>query len=186
MNQIVQLQKVGASAFSRILNGDAFTYFGPQIDSVTETDQQVIRLPKCIQEIGANAFEFTNATTLTFEEGSQLQIIGASAFSQNTSLTTVTFPESLQRIKASAFNSCSQVENITFHNTNNQLVEIDSTAFSSTPWYRNQNKIIVNNILIKDETATGTELVVIMVFAILQIMSTKIKISHPLHYLLVW
>ena len=155
-----QLQKVGASAFSRILNGDAFTYFGPQIDSVTETDQQVIRLPKCIQEIGANAFEFTNATTLTFEEGSQLQIIGASAFSQNTSLTTVTFPESLQRIKASAFNSCSQVENITFHNTNNQLVEIDSTAFSSTPWYRNQNKIIVNNILIKDETATGTELVV--------------------------
>ena len=63
-----------------------------------------IEIPAAVTVIGANAFDgCAQLQTVTFENGSQLTTIGSAAFSGCSSLQAVTFPDGLESIGANAF-----------------------------------------------------------------------------------
>ena len=73
-----------------------------------------ITIPASVTSIGDNAFEnATSLTTVTFEQGSNLDTIGYSAFLNATALTTITIPASVTSIGSSAFRSTTSLTNIT-------------------------------------------------------------------------
>lgn len=156
-----KIEILETGAFQRTLNSSQFKYFGPEIAMDQLPTEPEMILPASLKEIGEKAFTAAKATKISFEEGSVLTTIGEQAFSLNSELVSIQLPASLQSIKANAFTNCLKLANVELTTLNSQLVEVDSTAFASTPWYNEKDKIILNNILIKDNTTDSiTELVV--------------------------
>ena len=84
-----------------------------------------------ITSIGKGAFwECTQAEEIIFDSGSQLEEIGMNAFHSNSSLKSITFPESLSTIGNAAFYGCSALESVNFLNPDNMKV-IGNSAFAA-------------------------------------------------------
>lgn len=93
-----------------------------------------ITIPASVTEIGASAFLSSGLTTITFEEGSQLEIIAANAFS-TTPLTSICIPQSTKTIGNNAFVNCKALTNVVFEGSDTEtgasLESIGSKAFSN-------------------------------------------------------
>ncbi len=68
---------------------------------------------KPVTDIGDNAFKKAPITSLKFAEGTQVTVIGTSAFRSCANLTTIELPNTLTTIKGWAFFSCTSIETIT-------------------------------------------------------------------------
>ncbi len=95
VNDILQgVQVIGDMAFfARVLSGS-------------------IVIPNTVKSIGMGAFLLNAITSVTFEDGSQLESIGRAVFSGCFNLTSIEIPSSVKSIGDSAFNSCSNLTSI--------------------------------------------------------------------------
>ena len=95
-----------------------------------------IDIPANVETIGTAVFwGCSSLTTVTFEKGSQLKTIGGGssyygAFSYCTALTSIEIPASVETIGASAFSDCSSLATVTFEN-GSQLKTIGGGSYSS-------------------------------------------------------
>lgn len=69
-----------------------------------------IKIPKSVLGIYGFAFEGSDIASVEFEEGSALETIWVSAFSECINLKSINIPESVTRIGGDAFNGCSNLE----------------------------------------------------------------------------
>ena len=83
--------------------------------------------------IGYAAFDQCNLTYVDIP--SSIKTIGVAAFSNCSSLTSITLKEGLEHIEGNAFADCRLLETIIFPNS---LKTVGSYAFSFTSWYNNQ------------------------------------------------
>ncbi len=91
-----------------------------------------IEIPASIQTIKSSAFKnLKSLTSVTFEEGSQLETIGANAF-EGTGIKKIAIPESVKTIGNSAFSGCSQLGEVTFVEKTCNLESIGNEAFART------------------------------------------------------
>ena len=86
-----------------------------------------------VTRIGYAAFDQCNLTYVDIP--SSIKTIGVGAFSNCSSLTSITLKEGLEHIEGNAFADCRLLETITFPNS---LKTVGSYAFSFTAWYNNQ------------------------------------------------
>ena len=89
-------------------------------------------IPASVKTIEANAFcDMANLTTVIFADGSVLETIGAHAFENCSSLTTITgIPASLASIGESAFKNCTSLTALSLSAT--AVTEIPQYAFYNT------------------------------------------------------
>ena len=86
-------------------------------------------VPKSVKKIEYGAFAgCTNLKTLVFEEGCQLESIGASAFEGCSSLESVVIPKSLTQLSDSAFKNCKSLVSVKLPAN---LLRIKDSAFFS-------------------------------------------------------
>ena len=101
-----------------------------------------IMIGGAIQEIGKSAFEGLNATVTFLHQGAFIEyngnaaaqlVIGKSAFSNNTSITSIVLPASLTEIGERAFAFCTKLNNVTFEGgvTAMSIKSIGDLAFSN-------------------------------------------------------
>ena len=94
-----------------------------------KNDIKKIVIGKEITSIGTYNFALLpNLENITFEENSQLKIIGRHAF-YNSGFTNITIPASVTTIDVGAFVACSSLTKVTFAK-NSKLERIGTTAFS--------------------------------------------------------
>ena len=113
-------------------NGAIDNYTGKDATPWAEYLKQIksIEIGKDITEIGNYAFAYaTNVKSITFEEGSKLEKIGAAAFLY-TYVTEVVIPESVTLIGNSAFAYCSKLVSVKLHS--NVKTIYDKTFYKST------------------------------------------------------
>ncbi|KAK8896916.1 hypothetical protein M9Y10_014842 [Tritrichomonas musculus] len=95
--------------------------------------QQVV-IPSFITRISCDAFNrCNNLTKVEFQENSQLEIIGNSAFNSCT-IESIKIPSSVKIIEIEAFMECNFLVNVEFEK-NSQLEVIKNNAFSYTSIY---------------------------------------------------
>ena len=78
---------------------------------------------KDVKEIPAYAFFYADIISLTFDENTACEKIGAYAFARNAHLTVITLPSSLSSIEATAFAAVADNVNCTFAGTAEQLAQ---------------------------------------------------------------
>lgn len=72
-----------------------------------------IEIPSSVETIGENAFSnCTSLQSITFEEGSQLQVIESSAFLGCSALVSVELPSGVMSVGGSAFTDCNKLKSI--------------------------------------------------------------------------
>lgn len=110
------------------------------------TTLQSIWIPASLKHISLYAFvDCTALTTVTFEQGSQLQDIGTGAFYGCVLLEGIALPDSIKAIGDYAFWGCSELETVTL-STNAQLQSIGNYAF--------QNCVLLNGVTLPDTLVT--------------------------------
>ena len=88
-------------------------------------------IPNTVISIASSAFsDCSSLTSVSFESGSQLASIGENAF-RDTSLNTITIPASVTSIASSAFSGCSSLTSLLIE-SGSQLTSIGDNAFSDT------------------------------------------------------
>jgi len=95
--------------------------------ALRQSGMSEVVIPASVEFIGSDAFYESGITTLTFEEGSNLNSIGSNAFYGTTKLTSAILPEGLTSIGESAFNR-SYVRTVEIPST---VTFIGENAFSS-------------------------------------------------------
>ena len=114
----------GTGAMKNYGKADADTADTPWKDY--KNDIKKIVIEKEITSIGTNNFAFLpNLENITFEENSQLKIIGRQAFS-NSGFTNITIPASVTTIEEGAFVDCSGLTSITLPSS---VISIENRAF---------------------------------------------------------
>lgn len=98
-----------------------------------------VTIPNTITEIGAYAFTKSGLTTITFNEGSNLEVIGESAFNQSR-LTSIQIPPNVLSIGSLAFFYCGAFKICDCTKCQNIPTLMNVNAFSGTP---SDMKIIV-------------------------------------------
>ena len=87
-------------------------YYGAFSDCTALTS---IEIPASVETIGNTAFsDCSSLATVTFEKGSRLKTIGNNAYYRCTSLTSIEIPASVETIEKKAFFHCSKLTTITF------------------------------------------------------------------------
>ena len=87
-------------------------YYGAFSDCTALTS---IEIPASVETIGNTAFsDCSSLATVTFEKGSRLKTIGNNAYYRCSSLTSIEIPASVETIEATAFKRCSKLTTITF------------------------------------------------------------------------
>lgn len=99
-------------------------------------------VPCEIQEIGANAFESSNLSKVTFEDTtdrpSMLSTISDNAF-KGTKITSITFPATVQTLGASSFEDCTGLTELVLPNT---ITALGNNAFKGC---KNIGKLQLSN-----------------------------------------
>jgi len=96
------------------------------------TSLETIRIPASVRTIENKAFRDSyDLREVTFEEGSQLEVIGGMAFSNASSLTTIRIPASVKQIDMKAFSYTTMLREITFE-PNSQIADIHYIAFKGS------------------------------------------------------
>ncbi len=103
------IRSVEASAFEKTFSLASVTFAGNS--ALTEIERSAffasglrsIRIPASVISIGNNAFCSTKLSSVVFEQGSQLRIIGDNAFDGAQYLTKISLPDYLEQIGAYAF-----------------------------------------------------------------------------------
>lgn len=95
-----------------------------------KTGVQSVTIAPSVKEIGQGAFGDTSLTSVTFEKGSCLETIGASAFAF-TKITEIEIPAKV-KILNRLFLNCNELKSITFEN-GSQLETITDRAFAYIP-----------------------------------------------------
>lgn len=103
--QQTQLTNVNLTENTNLYLIDEYVFDGCKLTSFT--------LPKNVTKIGNYAFRNCAFTDFIIEQGSLLESIGERAFSNCTSLTSITLPEGLKTIGYSAFANCNSLTTIT-------------------------------------------------------------------------
>lgn len=134
------------------IGNDAFAY-SKHLSNIT-----YVYIPDSVTEIGRNAFYSRQSDLVTVEIGqnSQLQKIGANAFSGARLLESIYIPASVTEIGDSAFNNCGSLENIdvasgneVYKSENGHLIE----RSTDTLIRGGSNPIIPNGVKIIGEAA---------------------------------
>ncbi|MCQ5077716.1 leucine-rich repeat protein, partial [Alistipes putredinis] len=87
-------------------------YYGAFSDCTALTS---IEIPASVETIGNTAFsDCSSLATVTFEKGSRLKTIGNNAYYRCTSLTSIEIPASVETIEKKAFMHCSSLATVTF------------------------------------------------------------------------
>ncbi len=93
-----------------------------------------VTIPASVTEIGASAFSSSGLTSITFEEGSQLETIAANAFN-STTISSIRIPQSTKTIGNNAFLNCKLLTNVIFEGSDTEagasLESIGSKAFAN-------------------------------------------------------
>ena len=88
-------------------------YYGGAFSDCTALTS--IEIPASVETIGNTAFsDCSSLATVTFEKGSRLKTIGNNAYYRCTSLTSIEIPASVETIEKKAFMHCSSLETVTF------------------------------------------------------------------------
>lgn len=93
---------------------------------LSEIDVSDVVIPAGIREIEAWAFYYRSITSVTFPN--TLEIIGAAAFSSCDLITSVELPDSVIQVETCAFSNCINLQSITL---SKKLKTIEGFAFSS-------------------------------------------------------
>lgn len=129
------------------VDGEARTIIGIGEIAFIETAISSVFIPKTYETIGENAFasyidmvkqlsqsiSFTTRsklTSVTFEQGSQLQYINSGAF-YSARMNTITIPKMVKEIGSNAFTFCTKLTTVDFE-TDSRLETISNNAFSSS------------------------------------------------------
>lgn len=95
------------------------------------SDIQSITIPSTVTYIGANAFKnLTSLTTISFEPQSKLQSIGDYAFDSAKLLTSIIIPSSVEVMGIGAFMNTDSLTTVTFE-SNSKLTVISQETFSN-------------------------------------------------------
>lgn len=94
------------------------------------TSLENVELQPGVQEYGAYSFSVTGVKEMTFEEG--VKIIGDYAFMQCMSLTSVTFPSSLEKAGEGSFALDLNLQNIVFSEGLKEIPELMFYAYTET------------------------------------------------------
>lgn len=119
-DNFADVTEIGASAFAgnaTVTSVDLSKYqkVGEYAFANTNVTEAVI--PAEWKQIPAGLFfGCGNLTTVTFETGSKLEVIGEEAFADCKKLTTIALPETLQEIGDAAFMNCSLISSLTLTN----------------------------------------------------------------------
>ena len=89
---------------------------------------QKVELPDSLRKIGGSAFSGSNLTEVVFEDGTELESIGNSAFSNCDLLTEISLPP-VEEIGANAFSYCDTLETVHFSEGTRSIGE---SAFQDT------------------------------------------------------
>ena len=122
------------------------------------TENSAFISPKSLKTIGDSAFINIKFKSFDIQTGSVLETIEASAFS-NSSISQINFPATLTSIGARAFEKAS-IETAPNIPSDNNINNVDSEAFLSTPWFNNSERIIFANTLLVDRREGITDLVI--------------------------
>lgn len=118
-----RVRRIGANAFSNLplLHEVVFPSGLETIEdsafSSTGLSGKLV-LPASIRSVGANAFAFNVSSdvarleSVSFEEGSQLKLIGEGCFQNDQFLSSIKLPEGLEEIRDSAFAYCTDLREI--------------------------------------------------------------------------
>lgn len=120
-----------------------------------------------LKKIGDRAFHVvSDFAAITLHEG--LETIGDEAFVGNP-LSAITIPSSVTTIGYEAFRGCSNLSMVTFVDANN-LSDIDTNPFVSTPWLNNHpnDYVVVGKYLLKYKGASSAIVIPASVKAIVQ------------------
>ena len=106
-----------------------FSYAGQNGTGITvNIGANVTKIPAYLFCPYGNSSYAPNIVTVTFAENSQCEIIGNSAFSYCSSLTSITIPDSVTSIGEYAFSGCSSLTSITLPDS---VTSIGNSAFRS-------------------------------------------------------
>ncbi len=143
-------------------SGDySLIYFGPEIETENLPTESTLIIPASVETIADMAFNNSKFIKIDFESGSVLKEIGDSAFDTSAYLTSVKFPNSLEKIGKNAFSSCSSLEKPELNELESNLKFVHSTSFSGNSWLKNEDKVIFCGILLKDTTQTAATTLII-------------------------
>ena len=107
-------------------------YYGAFSDCTALTS---IEIPASVETIGNTAFsDCSSLATVTFEKGSRLKTIGNNAYYRCTSLTSIEIPASVETIEATAFKRCSKLTTVTFEK--GSQLKIIGGGFDTNVGYR--------------------------------------------------
>ena len=107
-------------------------YYGAFSDCTALTS---IEIPASVETIGNTAFsDCSSLATVTFEKGSRLKTIGNNAYYRCTSLTSIEIPASVETIEATAFSDCSKLATVTFEK--GSQLKIIGGGFDTNVGYR--------------------------------------------------
>ena len=88
-------------------------YYGGAFSDCTALTS--IEIPASVETIGNTAFsDCSSLATVTFEKGSRLKTIGNNAYYRCTSMTSIEIPASVETIEKKAFMHCSSLATVTF------------------------------------------------------------------------
>jgi len=132
-NSVVYIDKwiigVKGTLSGNIVIPDGIISIGDNLFSSTAITS--ITIPASVTSIGYQAFSnCTSLATVTFAEGSQLETIGGYVFANCTSLTSITIPVNVTSIGEAAFVACTNLTTVTFAE-GSQLETIGGNVFQS-------------------------------------------------------
>lgn len=108
-------------------------YYGGAFSDCTALTS--IEIPASVETIGNTAFsDCSSLATVTFEKGSRLKTIGNNAYYRCTSLTSIEIPASVETIEKKAFMHCSKLTTVTFEK--GSQLKIIGGGFDTNVGYR--------------------------------------------------
>lgn len=98
-----------------------------------------VSIPSSVVEIGNSAFMFTLLEEISFSEESNLEIIGANAFTLNVHLEMLIIPNSVKNIGKAAIGMCSELKYIWLPSNLEYIDEIAFTMCNNLTIYTSRN-----------------------------------------------